>query len=44
MTANSGTAPGDANNYVVTITADEKDSVYALDALTSISGITITTV
>ena len=44
MTANSGTAPGDAQNYVVTITSDEPDSVYALDALTSINGITITTV
>jgi hypothetical protein len=44
MTANSGTAPGDAQNYVVTITSDEKESVYALDSLTSINGITITTV
>jgi len=44
MTANSGTAPGDAQNYVITITADEKESVYALDSLSSITGITITTV
>lgn len=44
MTSNTGTAPGDASNYIVTITADEPQSVYALDALTSVNGITVTPV
>ena len=43
MSANTGTAPGDANNYVMTVTADEPEMAYEIDALTSLSGFTITT-
>ena len=42
-TANTGTAPGDANNYSITLTADEPAPAYQLSAAPSsiVSGITV---
>ena len=44
LTSNSGTAPGDANNYILTITANEPAMAYQIDALTSVTGFVITLV
>lgn len=40
--SNTGTAPGDASNYVLTVTAQEPDMMYQISSLSVINGITIT--
>ena len=42
-TAVTGTAPGDANQYSITISAQEPDMVYQLSSLSVLSGITVVT-
>jgi hypothetical protein len=42
-TSVTGTAPGDANQYSITISAQEPDMAYEITSLSVISGITIVT-
>jgi hypothetical protein len=42
-TSVTGTAPGDANQYSITISAQEPDMAYEITSLSAISGITIVT-
>lgn len=42
-TAVTGTAPGDANQYSITISAQEPDMAYQLTSLSVLSGITVVT-
>jgi hypothetical protein len=43
-TSVTGVAPGDANQYSITMSAQEPDMAYSLTSLSVLSGITVTTV